>query len=551
MGFAIVLGAFKGAVSLIVACIVLAFIAPHTAALVFVPLLVVSVVGGAICGGYLKSTGRPDYLGSAAWTAVLAAMGTAVTCAAGLSLSFAFSADFAKVHGAQFGAVVFVIWIGIALQTLRMGHYSLVMYFVGYAAVGMAAGAIGGAIIIGLIIYFTTSSSNSAAIGAGLGAGIGLIWAGVKAPDQVKFQAYFQRHLDQLGAQAGQQDESNSAKQALENPRLSNDDPKQIAYALLSTAAISLVVRGDPDITACFQALKVLEPVFETAEPHSRWLGSFHGEDGVYWVALNGPAGSAIAILYGESGDQDFFNTLAMPLRDLPAPWKWEVVTPTEGASKDFGDIFSSAAVVPIAVLTDREHQAETTSGIGQWARREAPATAALSTPIPVRPATTAGSRAAAPGKAEPLPPATKRFLWIFAAAVICLLVLVGVAILNAHSKHGGNSATTSGTTWVGVDSAGENVKLKLRSSDTLDGTITFTAANNSSCTESWTEKTRDNGTISVQEEYVSGDMPCINALWQVVMDGNTLFGRTTVFFVNAQYENAQYDYTMTLHRAD
>ena len=70
-----------------------------------------------------------------------------------------------------------------------------------------------------------------------------------------------------------------------------------------------------------------------------------------------------------------------------------------------------------------------------------------------------------------------------------------------------------------------------------------ITYSSDSSCIESWTEKSRDIGTISVEESYVSGDKACSNGLWQVVVNGNTLVARPASVSSDIQ------THTMTLHK--
>ncbi|MGM7643438.1 hypothetical protein ACSVDM_00945 [Nocardia sp. JW2] len=155
----------------------------------------------------------------------------------------------------------------------------------------------------------------------------------------------------------------------LRNPQLPPSDPKQSVYVMLSRADRVYLVHGRGSVRECWADIVDNAPVFETAVALSRTVGTIPGRSDIVWVAVDGTAGSAIAILLREHAEStdlaqaDFVRgEIAERLEHLPTPWSFGLMTPpdrealTSGPTVpvEFADIFDAAEVVDTGALLAR-----------------------------------------------------------------------------------------------------------------------------------------------------------------------------------------------------
>ena len=206
---------------------------------------------------------------------------------------------------------------------------------------------------------------------------------------------------------------------ALTNPERPEDEPKRMVHRLLSTVPMCYLIYGAPDIDSCSQAMSALEPVFVESHTSTPYIGRFPRQENVSWIALDGPSGSAIAILCGQGSHQDFtVSTLGIPLRNLQPPWSWSVHTAGAEVPAGFDTIFRAANVVPIAQIAGLEQVARTTPNMpGE------------------RPRLDQGRRS----------PSTSRLLPILAVAAVALVV--AAFLLSRHLGPSSQTAESAPTT--------------------------------------------------------------------------------------------------------
>ncbi|GAA5092311.1 hypothetical protein [Nocardia iowensis] len=135
-------------------------------------------------------------------------------------------------------------------------------------------------------------------------------------------------------------------------------NPKQRAFLGLDRAGLSLLIYGPGDILRCFAALGAAAPVFRSAElrAESPYLGRFPGKSDITWMALNGPAGSAISVQCYPQCDIDFVTRqiavrVSGPSGVLAPPWQFGIGTVGARVPAGFADIFGPADAVPLGAL--------------------------------------------------------------------------------------------------------------------------------------------------------------------------------------------------------
>ncbi len=114
----------------------------------------------------------------------------------------------------------------------------------------------------------------------------------------------------------------------LADPGLADDHPRQVAHQLLTAVGLGFVFYGTADVQACFQAFATLAPALRTSDGHngSAFLGALPGRPGIYWLAFQGPNGSAIALCVTQDADIDFVtHHLIARLREARPPWEWNI----------------------------------------------------------------------------------------------------------------------------------------------------------------------------------------------------------------------------------
>lgn len=118
-----------------------------------------------------------------------------------------------------------------------------------------------------------------------------------------------------------------------------------------------------------------------------------------------------------------------------------------------------------------------------------------------------------------------------------CAVVGVGVWVLSwwqsrqaieqVTSGLGGSSANDLTGRWTRESDADDDreADLIIDDDDPIEGTITVTFEESGvTCTATWTESTRDFGTIYVDAKVTSGD--CVDNEWAVTVTGNTMTAR-------------------------
>ncbi len=168
-------------------------------------------------------------------------------------------------------------------------------------------------------------------------------------------------------------------KATLADPGLPEDHPRQLAHLLMTSVGLSFLTYGPKDAASCFTALSTQCPVLRDSEGYqgSDFVATFVDHPGHLWLAFHSQLGSAIAICVTPDGDSNFTTEhLAMPLRDLPAPWQWGIGTLGGTVPAGFARIVDTATIVDI-------HQLLGTHAGGATPPYPSPATTSYVSPIP------------------------------------------------------------------------------------------------------------------------------------------------------------------------
>ncbi|PBI99694.1 General stress protein 16U [Rhodococcus erythropolis] len=115
-------------------------------------------------------------------------------------------------------------------------------------------------------------------------------------------------------------DSSDTAR--LSDPGLGENDPIQMAFGLMSSVGLSLVVYGSSNLASCLTAVAGVIPAFRSSATDGGWLGSFPSIENVLWFGIESADSSAIIVTVLPDADsgrvlREFVN----PLDALEAPW--------------------------------------------------------------------------------------------------------------------------------------------------------------------------------------------------------------------------------------
>ncbi|WP_409430748.1 hypothetical protein ACJEIK_28375 [Mycobacterium sp. SMC-16] len=151
----------------------------------------------------------------------------------------------------------------------------------------------------------------------------------------------------------------------LADPNLADGHPRQVAHELLTAVGLGFVFYGPGDAVSCFQSFLALAPALRDTDGHNggSYLGVLRGRPGIFWLAFEGPHGSAIAVCVTSDADTEFVtNHIAMRLRDARAPWRWGICT---GGNVPAGctRILDTADVIELHALPGLQHIPADASG--------------------------------------------------------------------------------------------------------------------------------------------------------------------------------------------
>ncbi|TSD44759.1 TerD family protein [Rhodococcus sp. KBS0724] len=142
----------------------------------------------------------------------------------------------------------------------------------------------------------------------------------------------------------------------LSDPGLGENDPIQIAFGLMSSVGLSLVVYGPSDLASCFTAVAGVIPAFRGSVTDGGWLGSFSSIENVLWFGIESADSSAIIVTVLPDADsgrvlREFVN----PLGALDGSWFTALAQKTLVPST-FADIFGRSVHRRIWHLPGLEH---------------------------------------------------------------------------------------------------------------------------------------------------------------------------------------------------
>lgn len=151
----------------------------------------------------------------------------------------------------------------------------------------------------------------------------------------------------------------------LADPHLAQGHPRQVAHELLTAVGLGFVFYGPGDAESCFQSFLALAPALQDTDGYNggSYLGVLRGRPGIFWLAFQGPHGSAIAVCVTSDADTEFVtNHIAMRLRDARAPWRWGICT-SGNVPAGCTRILDAADVIELHTLPGLQHIPADASG--------------------------------------------------------------------------------------------------------------------------------------------------------------------------------------------
>lgn len=114
---------------------------------------------------------------------------------------------------------------------------------------------------------------------------------------------------------------------SLTDPHLSDEDPRQIVYALLKGMGVSVLLTAPRPIGDVLGESLRRAPILARSSPLGRGLMRLDADPGTGWVAVESPRGSAVIVFGSPRSDSDLIsNEILFPFEKAGAPYTREMV---------------------------------------------------------------------------------------------------------------------------------------------------------------------------------------------------------------------------------
>ncbi|KQQ06226.1 MULTISPECIES: hypothetical protein [unclassified Rathayibacter] len=135
---------------------------------------------------------------------------------------------------------------------------------------------------------------------------------------------------------------------ALSDPGLSEDDPRQLLYALAESMGLSVALWADVPVETLLATASRVAPELTRSTHRRLGFQQLDSDEAVFWVAVEGLGGSAVIVFCGpETNSSNVTASVLTPFESAGPPYRRELIVrgSTDPALRD---LIESADVIPV-----------------------------------------------------------------------------------------------------------------------------------------------------------------------------------------------------------